>query len=101
VDSLQIQLLEQEEATKSVIDQWQEACVSAEERCAALETELGNLKESLPSPTADSPRNDEAAHLALRESLDQKERDLEAAVQTIENNDSTILDLQGMYETEV
>jgi hypothetical protein len=96
VESLQVQLQEQEEASKSAIDQWQEACVSAEGRCAALETELGCLKQFQPLPTADSPENEEASNDALRESLNQKERDLEAALQAIDSNDSTIRDLQGV-----
>lgn len=91
---------EQEETTNSAIDQWQEACVSAEERCIALEKELDCLKQSQPSPIADSAKDDEVSHGTLTKSFDQKERDLEAALQAIESKDSIIRDLKGMYETE-
>ena len=78
VDSLQVQLQDQEESANNAIDQWQAACVEAEERCTTLETELESLKRSQ----------------LLMENAD-KESELETALQTIAEHEASTRDLKG------
>ncbi|KAG7345034.1 putative Crp/Fnr family transcriptional regulator [Nitzschia inconspicua] len=92
VKSLQLQLQEQEEAANDAIDQWQDACVSAGERCTALEEELQSLKQ-IQQVVATDISKEEVVQGALQSSLE-KQRELEEALKTIEENEASLLALK-------
>jgi len=97
IHSLQHQLQEQEDDANNAINQWQEACAVAEEKCASLEEEIGRIR-----TTQEGAYEIGANKLALRdlqEALAVKEGELLIALQSVENSKSHIQELRGRSKT--
>lgn len=98
IQSLRTQLQEQDEAANDAIDQWQEACVSAEERCTILEQEFVSLRESSASSSKNVSETADSQN-GLHESLSVKQRELEEALEMNESKQSEIDRLEGTLKT--
>jgi predicted RNase H-like nuclease (RuvC/YqgF family) len=91
VDSLKIQLQEQETEASEAIEQWQESYTLSEEKCTELAQELEKLK-----PSQEDTGNSTDSELQnLQELLEQKQSELDFTTKALENSKATIQELKG------
>jgi chromosome segregation ATPase len=91
VDSLKIQLQEQETEASEAIEQWQESYTLSEEKCAELAEELEKLK--LSQEATGNSTDSELQN--LQELLEQKQSELDFTTKALENSKATIQVLKG------
>lgn len=93
MESLQTQLQREEEYSKDVVAQWQEACTTAESECAVAKSELEELKKSLRE--FESSNEKALDHSMLEKQLEERTQELQSAMETVKRNEILSDELKG------
>jgi hypothetical protein len=96
VESLQKQLQQEEEYSKDVVAQWQDACTTAEEDCAAAKSELEDVTKSLKELQASMEQSvDRSQYSILETQLAERDQELGSALESLKKNEVLSNELQG------